>query len=76
MVFSEVAMLALMLTCATGAWAQDEAKTAVSVFESPDPEITRVAASVLMLSKFKPAVCAGRPCAMQFPLEVNLRKVL
>ena len=75
MVFSKVAMLALILTCATGAWAQDEAKTAVSVFESPDPEITRVAASVLMLFKHKPAVCAGT-CAMQFAFEVNLRKVL
>ena len=75
MVFSEVAMLALILTCATGAWARDEA-TAVSVFESPDPEITRVAASVLMLFKHKPAVYAGRTCAMQFPFEVNLRRTL
>ena len=75
MVFSKVAMLALILTCATGAWAQDKT-TAVSVFKSADPEVTRVAASVLMLFKHKPAVCAGRPCAMQFPFEVNLRRTL
>ena len=50
--------------------------TAVSVFASPTPEIARTAASVLMASRFKPAVCAGKPCAMEFPFKLALRKVL
>jgi len=46
--------------------------TAVSVYKSPDPALTRAAANVLMLTKFKPAVCGGVPCKMAFPLRVNL----
>lgn len=45
----------------------------VSVYESPDPELTRGAASVLMLTKFKPAVCRGEPCKMSFPLRVTFQ---
>ena len=50
--------------------------TAVSIFAAPSPEIARNAASVLMASKFKPAVCAGQPCTMDFPFKLNLRKIL
>jgi hypothetical protein len=50
--------------------------TAVSIFASPTPEIARTAASVLMVSKFKPAVCAGQPCTMDFPFKLALRKIL
>jgi hypothetical protein len=43
---------------------------AVSVLESPDDDMTRFAAQLLMLVKYKPAVCGGTPCRMQFPLEM------
>ena len=44
--------------------------TAVSVFESPDPQLAKAVATILMLEKYKPAVCKGAPCAMQFPFRV------
>jgi len=50
--------------------------TAVSIFAAPSPKIARNAASVLMASKFKPAICAGQPCTMDFPFKLNLRKIL
>jgi len=48
--------------------------TSVSVLSSPDPEMTQFAASVLMLQKYKPALCDGTPCAMQYPFRISLKK--
>jgi hypothetical protein len=36
-------------------------------------EMTRFAGSVLLMTKFKPAVCAGKPCKSQFPFILELR---
>ena len=47
--------------------------TSVSVLSSPDPEMTRFAASVLLVEKYKPALCNGAPCAMQFPFRIALK---
>ena len=44
----------------------------VSVFSSPDPRMTQVVASILMLQRFKPALCQGKPCVMEFPVDINL----
>ena len=44
----------------------------VKVFESPDPKMTRAVASILMLEKYKPALCDGNPCAMGFPVRLTL----
>jgi hypothetical protein len=44
----------------------------VSVYESPDPRITRAVASILMLEKYKPALCDGTPCQMGFPVRLGL----
>jgi hypothetical protein len=44
----------------------------VSVLQSPDAQFTQAAASVLMLQEYKPAVCGGKPCRMQFPLRMKL----
>lgn len=44
----------------------------VGVRKSPSPEITQVAAAALMFQTYKPAVCGGQPCAMVFPLRVDL----
>lgn len=35
-------------------------------------EMTRFAGSVLLMTKFKPAVCHGMPCTSQFPLILDL----
>jgi hypothetical protein len=36
-------------------------------------EMTRFAGSVLLMTRFKPAVCAGKPCKSQFPFILDLR---
>ena len=36
-------------------------------------EMTRFAGSVLLMTRFKPAVCAGKPCKSQFPFMLDLR---
>lgn len=46
--------------------------TSASVFESPNPDITKSAAAIGMLTKYKPAVCGGQPCAMVFPIRMEL----
>jgi hypothetical protein len=46
--------------------------TNVSVFTSPDDKMTQIVASMLVLQKFKPAMCQGQPCAMDFSLNMNL----
>lgn len=47
-----------------------EARSVVA-YGSPDPHMTKFAASVLMLQKFKPALCAGTPCAQKFPFTLK-----
>ena len=39
-----------------------------------NPEMTKFAASVLLMTRFKPAVCAGTPCTMQFPFNLRLKR--
>jgi hypothetical protein len=38
-----------------------------------NPEMTKFAAMVLLMTKFKPAVCSGQPCAMEFPFKLNVK---
>jgi outer membrane biosynthesis protein TonB len=47
--------------------------TAVRVAGSPDPQLTQALASVLMLTRYKPAVCAARPCRMAVPIDITFR---
>jgi hypothetical protein len=47
--------------------------TEVSAFGSQDSDMAKFAAQVLLLTPFKPAVCSGKPCPMQFPLRVDFR---
>ncbi|GAB2841410.1 hypothetical protein GCM10027277_05510 [Pseudoduganella ginsengisoli] len=53
----------------------DEQGTPVDVMvrRSPGKEISEFAANVLLVSKFTPAKCGGKPCAMRFPVRVNLK---
>jgi hypothetical protein len=41
----------------------------VKAIGSPSPEMTKFAASVLLLTKFKPALCQGQPCKMDYPFR-------
>ena len=36
-------------------------------------QMTQFAGSVLLMTKFKPAICDGRPCPSQFPVVLDLR---
>ena len=53
----------------------DGAARSVAVYESAgDPQFTKFAASLLMTTRYKPAVCAGQPCTMAWPLQVTLSR--
>jgi len=43
--------------------------TSVEVYKSPDAQLAKAMATVLMLEKYKPAVCNGSPCQMKFPFK-------
>lgn len=43
----------------------------VKAISSPSQEMTEFAASLVGTTKFKPAVCSGKPCKMDFPLEFD-----
>ena len=45
--------------------------TTVSVLKSPDPKLTQAVAAVLMLTKYKPALCRGQPCRMGYPFRMT-----
>ena len=51
---------------------EDGKPTGAEIFKAPTPELGRLAASIVMLAKFKPAVCAGKPCAMGYPVRFQL----
>jgi hypothetical protein len=51
----------------------DGKATEVKVIGSPSPEMVRGAASVMLLTKFKPAQCRGQPCRMDFPFHFDFR---
>lgn len=44
----------------------------VTFWKAPDAETARITGSILMLIKYKPALCAGQPCAMSYPLNIQL----
>lgn len=48
--------------------------TKVEQVSTPNGDLTDVASTILMLHKFKPALCKGTPCAMKFPFEVRFSR--
>lgn len=43
-----------------------------AVYKTPDPALASYVAGVLLKQKYKPAVCGGQACAMQFPFRIKL----
>ena len=39
----------------------------IKMYRSPSKSMTTFVSGVLMLTKFKPALCGGRPCRMEYP---------
>jgi hypothetical protein len=47
--------------------------TSVKAYGSPSPAMTKFASQVLLLTNFKPALCSGSPCKMQFPFYLEFK---
>lgn len=45
----------------------DGVPTAVKLYRTPHPDLGRFVSMALMLQRFKPALCAGKPCEMVYP---------
>lgn len=43
----------------------------IKVYGSSDPQLTTVIANVLVLEKYKPALCRGTPCTQEFPFRMQ-----
>ncbi len=43
----------------------------VSIYAIPDDRLKNVLAAILIETKYKPGRCSGKPCAMDFPIDVN-----
>jgi len=43
----------------------------VTVYKSPDPQLTRVVVAALALESYKPALCHGQPCKMAYVLRLD-----
>lgn len=47
----------------------DGVPTTANTYGAPQPELGRYLATIGMMQRFKPARCAGTPCAMIYPLK-------
>ena len=50
----------------------DGTPDSVSILKAPTHKLGTFVAQALMLEKFKPAKCAGKPCAMEFPFQMRI----
>lgn len=48
----------------------------VKAIGSPSQQMTLFAASLVGMTKFKPAICSGKPCKMDFPFSFNFTVAL
>lgn len=58
----------LILLVRVGADGVAQSVTAVG---APTPELVQFASSIVMLQKYKPAVCDGKPCEMIYPVALQ-----
>ena len=45
----------------------------VSIYKTPDAKLSNVVAATLTRSKFKPGLCEGRPCAMDYVFKYHFK---
>lgn len=45
----------------------------IEFLELPDPRLREVMIATLFPMKFKPALCGGTPCEMEFPIDVTFK---
>jgi hypothetical protein len=46
--------------------------SAVTVYQSPDAEVSKLVSAMLNFETYKPASCNGQPCSMQFVLRLDI----
>ena len=46
------------------------------LMRSPDPTFGEFALSAALLTRFKPALCRGEPCTMEYPVHQRFERVL
>lgn len=51
----------------------DGTPDSVSVIKAPTDKLGKFVAQALMVEKYKPAVCGGKPCAMEYPFKMTVR---
>lgn len=44
----------------------------VEVLKTPDRKMAKIMGQIINVTKFKPAVCGGQPCRMEYPLRMVL----
>jgi hypothetical protein len=47
----------------------------VQVMKSPGKDMTEFVASILLLTKYKPAICDDQVCQMQFPVAITFKQL-
>lgn len=45
--------------------------TSVTIYKTPDADMARMVATLMMIEKYKPALCSGKPCAQAFPFRAH-----
>lgn len=48
--------------------------TTATLVQSPNPRFGEFAASATLLTNFKPGLCKGQPCAMEFPVRLSFSR--
>jgi hypothetical protein len=46
----------------------------VTVYQSPARQTTRYITALIFETEFDPGTCDGKPCTMEFPFEIDLRR--
>ena len=54
----------------------DGRPTAATIVKTPNQKFGEFAGSATLLTIFKPALCIGQPCAMEFPVRLSLTRML
>ena len=47
--------------------------TEVQIYDAPSKKVGEAAAAILLVTDFKPALCSGKPCYMEFPLRMYFK---
>ena len=55
-----------------GAQHQTRTKDELKLMKAPNIDVAKAISFILVQAKYKPAMCNGAPCPMEFPFRFNL----